>query len=85
MSEYKAIRIKNKNLSEKIFERACERMSLLERYVGSAQNQPVVFTGKSTKKIVYSVDCGADTTECNGFVSAITFYLGSDRDGVEIY
>lgn len=84
MSEFKCVRVINKNLPRGDFLDAYRLVCKLESGILSKDGLSFGFVGKSDRKRVFSFDCGAMTTECKAFVYAINHYLGKYSSGVEI-
>ena len=84
MSDYKCIRVINKNLSTEDFEQLYKQLCNLETGIISENKQSILFTGKSTTQRRFSVDAGCSTTEIRAFVRSIMFYAKDFINGVEI-
>lgn len=84
MSEYKCIRVTNKELSKDDFKRVYDSLCRLETGLLSEDGGFISFFGKSEKKTQFSVDLGCNTTELRAFMNAIHFYLGEYEHGVEV-
>lgn len=84
MSEYKCVKVVNKTLTEEDFMKAHKLLCRLEIGILSDRKDTILFSGKSDKKEVFSVDSGCFTNELNAFKNAIKFYLGNYVKGVEI-
>jgi len=81
MSDYIRFKIENVSLTQGDWEGLKRRLVCLDKFSGSdAVYSPV----KSTTKMVYSVDCGANTTESKSFRLAIVHYAKNYLDGIKI-
>jgi len=85
MSEYKCIRVINKELSKEDFKKAYNFLCKLETGIISEDGCSILFSGKSEKKQRFSVDSGCYTTELRAFTQAVKWYLGKYEYGVEVH
>lgn len=84
MSEYKCIRVINKELPKADFRKAYDFLCKLETGILSDDEESILFSGKSAKKQRFSVDSGCYTTELKAFTQAVKWYLGKYEYGVEV-
>lgn len=84
MSEYKTISITNVSLSEDDWQTAIRRLNNLDKFIQVGEDKIICLSCKSTKKLRYSIDCGAITTEYDAFRLGINFYIDSHLSGVRI-
>lgn len=83
MSEYKCVRVVNKELTKDDFHKVYDTLCNLEVGIMTEDHNAIVFSGKSEIKQRFSVDCGSITTELRAFLLAVRWYLRHES-GIEI-